>query len=95
MFAARADAPVIAVRLGDDDGPNALANCKKYSEALVEIGGNQDELAGECRWVVKNLRQKAGMLLAQDPRLADIAAEIRSRTQVALKNPASHEGAHH
>jgi hypothetical protein len=82
-------------KIRDDDGPNALANCKKYSEALVEIGGNQDELAGECRWVVKSLRQKAGMLLAQDPRLVDIAAEIRSRTQVALRNPANHEGAHH
>jgi hypothetical protein len=79
----------------DDDGPNALANSKKYSEALVEIGGNQDELAGECRWVVKSLRQKAGMLLAQDPRLVGIAAEIRARTQVALRNPANHEGAHH
>src|SRR4029077_13509095 len=43
----------------DDDGPNALANSKKYSEALVQIGDNQDELSGECRWVVKALRQKA------------------------------------
>jgi hypothetical protein len=79
----------------DDDGPNALANCKKYSEALVEIGGNQDELAGECRWVVKSLRQKAGILVAQDPRMATIAGTIRARTQEALRNPASHEGAHH
>jgi hypothetical protein len=79
----------------DDDGPNALANCKKYSLALVEIGDNQDELSGECRWVVKALRQKAGILLAQDPRLASIAGEIRARTQVALRNPANHEGAHH
>ena len=79
----------------DDDGPNALANSKKYSEALVEIGGEQDELSGECRWVVKSLRQKAGILVAQEPRLAAIATEIRARTQVALRNPANHEGAHH
>jgi len=79
----------------DDDGPDALANSKKYSQALVEIGDNQDELSGECRWVVKALRQKAGILLAQDSRIAPIAAEIRARTQVALRNPANHEGAHH
>jgi hypothetical protein len=79
----------------DDDGPDALAKCQKYTEALVEIGGNQDELAGECRWVVKTLRQKAGLLLAQNPSAAGIAAEIRTRTQEALRNPANHEGAHH
>jgi hypothetical protein len=79
----------------DDDGPDALAKCKKYTSALVVIGGSQDELSGECRWVVRTLRQKAGLLMAQDPRVAAIAAEIRARTQEALRNPASHEGAHH
>jgi hypothetical protein len=79
----------------NDDGPEALAKCKKYAAALVEIGGNQDELVGECRWVVKALRQKAGLLLAQEPRAAAVATEIRTRTQEALRNPASHEGAHH
>jgi hypothetical protein len=79
----------------DDDGPDALAKCKKYTQALVVIGGSQDELSGECRWVVKTLRQKAGLLTAKDPRLASIAAEIRARTQEALRNPANHEGAHH
>ena len=33
--------------------PDALKKCKAYAEALVEIGDNQDELSGECRWVVK------------------------------------------
>ncbi len=79
----------------DDDGPNALAKCMVYAKALVVIGGNQDELAGECRWVVKALRQKAGLLMASDPRIAPIATEIRASTQEALRNPASHEGAHH
>lgn len=79
----------------DRDGPEALDLCKKYAEALVEIGDNQDELSGECRWVVKSLRQRAGMLMALDPRVAPIAAEIRARTQEALRNPASHEGARH
>jgi hypothetical protein len=78
-----------------DDGPDALAHCQAYARALVEIGGNQDELAGECRYVVKALRQRAGLLMALDPRVAPIAAEIRARAQEALRNPANHEGARH
>jgi hypothetical protein len=35
------------------------------------------------------------MLVARDPRVAPVAAEIRARTQEALRNPAGHEGAHH
>src|SRR5262249_9353818 len=65
----------------DGTGPDALKHCQAYAKALVEIGGNQDELAGECRYVVKSLRQRAGILVALDPRVAPIAAEIRARTQ--------------
>jgi hypothetical protein len=79
----------------NDYGPDALKKCKAYAEALVEIGDNQDELSGECRWAVKALRQKAGVMLAMDPRVAPIASEIRARTQEALRNPANHEGARH
>ena len=74
----------------DDDGPDALARCRAYTKALVTIGDGQDELSGECRWVVKALRQKAGLLTAQDPRLAAITAVVRARTQEALRNPANH-----
>jgi hypothetical protein len=79
----------------EDYGPDALAKCRKYTEALVVIGDNQDELSGECRWVVKSLRQRAGIRMALDPRVVAIATEIRARTQEALRNPASHEGARH
>jgi hypothetical protein len=79
----------------DYDGPDALQRCRDYTQALVVIGDNQDELSGECRWVVKTLRQRAGILLAMDPRVAPIASEIRTRTQEALRNPANHEGARH
>lgn len=79
----------------DDTGPDALAKCRAYTKALVTIGDNQDELSGECRWVVKTFRQKAALLTARDPRLAPIAATIRTKTQEALRNPANHESAHH
>src|SRR5207237_10139446 len=79
----------------DYEGPDALKRCRQYSNALVVIGDNQDELSAECRWAVKTLRQRAGILMALDPRVAPVAAEIRSRTQEALRNPANHEGARH
>ena len=79
----------------DYEGPDAVDRCMKYALALVVIGDNQDELSGECRWVVKALRQKAGLLMAADPRMAPIAGEIRAKTQEVLKNPAGHEGSRH
>jgi hypothetical protein len=79
----------------DDESPAAVGKCKAYTQALVLIGGSQDELAGECRWVVKSLRQKAALITAQDPRVAPVAAVIRTKTQEVLRNPAGHEGAHH
>jgi hypothetical protein len=79
----------------DDDGPDALKKCTEFAKALVVIGGSQDELAGECRWAVKSLRQRAGMLMTLNPKMAPIATEIRARTQETLKNPAGHEGARH
>jgi hypothetical protein len=79
----------------DYDGPDARERCRAYTEALVVIGDNQDELSGECRWVLRALRQRAGILMAMDPRVAPVAMEIRTRTQETLRNPASHEGAGH
>jgi hypothetical protein len=79
----------------DYDGPEAFDRCKAYTRALVEIGDNQDELSGECRWVARSLRQRASIRAAQDPRAAPIAAEIRTRTQEVLRNPSSHEGPRH
>jgi hypothetical protein len=79
----------------DYEGSDAIKRCKRYTEALVQIGDNQDELSGECRWVVKTLRQRAGIRMALDPRVAPVALEIRARTQEALRNPANHEGARH
>jgi hypothetical protein len=79
----------------DKEGADAVAKCKQYTIALVVIGDSQDELSGECRWVVKNLRQQAGLRMAVDPRVTPIAREIRARAQEALRNPANHEGARH
>jgi hypothetical protein len=95
--------PAEVARMNDDfrknvldyEGADALERCRNYTSVLVEIGGNQDELVAECRGVVKILRQRAGLLMALDPRMASVAGEIRQRTQEALRNPAWHEGTQH
>jgi hypothetical protein len=79
----------------DYEGEDAFEKCKKFTGDMVEIGGNQDELVGECRMAVKIIRQRAAMAMALDPRCADVAREIRSRTQQVLRNAAGHEGARH
>src|SRR5262249_2949566 len=53
----------------DDTSAEAVQGCKAYTKALVEIGDNQDELSAECRWAVKALRQRAGILMALDPKV--------------------------
>ena len=97
----RIQSPALVAKMNEDfrknvldfEGADALDRCKKYGDALTRIGGNQDKLVSECRWVVRTLRQQAALLLAQEPRLAPVAAEIRTRTQAALKNPSQHERA--
>ncbi len=75
------------------DGPEALERCKKYSDDLVRIGGNQDKLVSECRWVARTLRQRAGLMVAVDPRMDAIANEVRARSQEVLLKPSWHERA--
>ena len=81
--------------LVDYEGDDALARCKEITAGFVEIGGNQDELVGECRVAVRVLRQKAALAMALDFRTASIAKEIRRRTQAILRNPTSYEAPRH
>ena len=79
----------------DYEEPDALKECKKITADFVKIGGNQDELVGECRMAVKILRQKAGLAIAFDSRTAPVAKEIRRRTREMLRNPVSYEAPRH
>lgn len=79
----------------DNEGDDALQRCTKITEAIVVVGGNQDELVGECRSAVKILRQRAGLAMAQQPQAAEIAKEIRDRTQKVLRQAASYESPRH
>jgi hypothetical protein len=79
----------------DYEGDDALDKCNRITNAIVQVGGNQDELVGECRMAVKVLRQRAGMAMATDPRTAPIAREIRRRTQQSLRNPTTYEAPRH
>jgi hypothetical protein len=77
------------------EGADALARCARITAGFVQIGGNQDELVGECRVAVKNLRQRAALAAAADPRAASVAREIRIRTQAMLRNPTGYEAPRH
>ncbi|NLF68266.1 MAG: hypothetical protein GX575_04335 [Candidatus Anammoximicrobium sp.] len=79
----------------DNEEDDALPRCTKICEAIVVVGGNQDELVGECRNAVKILRQRAGLAMAQQPQTASIAKEIRDRTQKVLRQAASYEAPRH
>ncbi len=79
----------------DAEGPEAIKECTRITEAIVQVGGNQDELVGECRMHVKVLRQRAGMAMATNPAAAEVAKEIRDRTQKILRNALSYEHARH
>lgn len=81
--------------LVDYEGDDAVKKCQRITAALVGIGGNQDDLVGECRLVVKILRQRAALAMANDPRLAPVAREVRRRTQQMLRNPTSYEAPRH
>jgi hypothetical protein len=72
-----------------------LGEMQKITAALVSIGGNQDELVGECRMIVKQLRQRAATAMTADPRVASIATDLRRRTQQMLCNPTSYEAPRH
>ncbi len=78
----------------DDDGPNAYEKCRKFTNAIVDIGGNQDELVGECRLAVKILRQRPAWPW---PPIRACRSRPRNpaRSQKVLRNPAGHEGARH
>jgi hypothetical protein len=79
----------------DYEGADAFERCKKFTAAIVVIGGSQDELVGEGRLAVKLVRQRAGLLMATEPRMGEIAKEVRARAQKVLRSPAGHEGARH
>ena len=66
--------------------------CNSITEAIVVVGGNQDELVGESRMAVKVLRQRAGLAVAADPRTAEIAKEIRRRTRQVSAIPPDMKG---
>jgi hypothetical protein len=82
-------------RMVDYEGDDALQRCQEFGKAITTIGGNQDELVGECRMAVKVLRQRAALAMALNPDAAEIAKEIRRRTQEILRNPASYEAPRH
>jgi ABC-type transporter Mla subunit MlaD len=78
-----------------DQTPQAGDACAEFATALVAIGGAQDNLVGDCRQAVKVVRQRAGIDMALDGRMAEVAKEVRRRCHEVLRTPVSHEMAGH
>ena len=76
-------------------GKDAYPQCEAQMAKFTSIGGAQDGLVASCRMIVKTLRQRAGIALAVNPELKDVAAEIRARTQAMLRNPTPYEAPRH
>jgi hypothetical protein len=75
--------------------PDAFQKCEVQMAVFTSIGGAQDDLVASCRMIVKMLRQRAGIAVALNPELKDIAARIRERTQNILRNPTAYEAPRH
>jgi hypothetical protein len=76
-------------------GKDAYPRCQAEMAKFTSIGAAQDGLVASCRMIVKTLRQRAGIAMAVNPRLKDVAAEIRARTQTMLRNPTPYEAPRH
>ncbi len=76
-------------------GNDAYPRCAAQMAKFTSIGGAQDGLVASCRMIVKTLRQRAGIALAVNPELKDVATEIRARTQAMLRNPTPYEAPRH
>ena len=76
-------------------GQDAYEKCRERMKVLTGIGGAQDGLVASCRMIVKVLRQRAGIAMAMNPELKDIATEVRTRTQKMLRNPTAYEAPQH
>lgn len=74
---------------------DAYQKCETQMAIFTSIGGAQDDLVATCRMIVKILRQRAGIAVALNPELKDIAARIRERTQTMLRNPTAYEAPRH
>jgi hypothetical protein len=79
----------------DYDGADGAKKCAEFTDAWVEIGGNQDTLVAECRVAVKLLRQIPASSLTENPRRTELVGEVRSRTESILRTPVNYEAPRH
>jgi hypothetical protein len=92
---ARQNADAFRASLLKYDGPDAFKKCETQMAVFTSIGGAQDGLVASCRMIVKTLRQRAGIAVALDPDLKELAADIRQRTQIMLRNATAYEAPRH
>ncbi len=85
------------VKLTDELRPAITADaskvvCERVMERIRGVGEQQDDLVAECRMAVKLLRQSAALEVALNPKAAELARELRTRTHAMLRTKLTHEG---
>ena len=79
---APASATALARRIAGLIGKeNASAECGRLGEDVRRIGAAQDRTLSKCRMAVRWLKQQARMTAISSPRAAELAREIRARTE--------------
>ncbi len=76
-------------------GKDAYQKCDVEMRKFTSIGGAQDGLVASLRMIVKILRQRSGIAMAENPDLKDVATEIRTRTHAILRNATAYEAPRH
>jgi hypothetical protein len=74
---------------------DAYEKCAAKMAVFTSMGGAQDDAVAACRMIVKTLRQRAGIAMAVNPELKEIATEIRQRTQIILRKATAYEAPRH
>jgi len=77
--------------VSDTPRPNIRTLTGEESNGLVAHGGWQDGVVARCRNSVKIIRQMATIEMAVNPKSAEVAREVRKRTQQALRGALGHE----
>jgi hypothetical protein len=73
------------------DADTLRVNPHAIAAQIAGIGLGQDNRVAQCRLAVKEMRRAATIEATVNPAAAEMAKEIRKRTQAILRNPLGHE----
>jgi hypothetical protein len=100
MHGQKVDKSAVVARLVDQIKAEAMSDSPRRDIGALTVeegngiashGGWQDDVVARCRNSVKIVRQIATIEMAINPKSAEVAREVRKRTQLALRGALGHE----